>query len=184
MSYLRAATITAAIATMVLASGAATAGRVKPGKTRCFSDGEASTCAINRDAANLTVYSGGYAGIYLNEKQSAKRNLASVHYSFTANGGVAGGAPRLSIPININGGAGLPDGYAFLDVAGCGGMANTTVTVSTGDANCHVNFLGNDYDNWADLAAAFPAARPSPAALAFVIADQPGTYTIYNVDLR
>ncbi|MES3001868.1 MAG: hypothetical protein V4787_14345 [Pseudomonadota bacterium] len=90
----------------------------------------------------------------------------------------------MSIPINISGVGGAVDGYAFLDVAGCGGTASNPATVSTADANCHVNFMSVDYDNWAEFTASFPNARVSLGAIPFIIADQPGSYSIYNIDLR
>jgi hypothetical protein len=180
MNHVRIASISAAIAMLMFASAATAASK---GKAKCFSDGT-SACVVSRDVVNLTVYSGGFAGLYLNRKPDPRRNLASQVFAFTANGSVAGGAPRLSIPINLSGVGGTVDGYAFLDVAGCGGQASNPATVSTSDANCHVNFMNVDYDNWAELAASFPNARVSLGGIPFIVADQPGSYSIYNIDLR
>jgi len=181
MNQLRVARISATVAMLMFASVASAA--PKSSTLKCFSDGTFATCTVSGDTASLAVLPSGYAGVYINSKPNSSKGLASRVFAFTANGSVAGGAPRFSIPINISGGSAV-DGYAFLDVAGCGGTANNPATVSTLDANCHVNFLSNDYANWAELAAAFPDGKVAPGAIPFIISDQPGNYLVYNIVLR
>lgn len=174
-------TISALLATLMVASVASAA--PKSSTLKCFTDGTFATCTISGDTASLSVQTNGYAGVYINSKPNSSKGLASRVFAFTANGDVAGGAPRFSIPLNTSGGSSVT-GYAFLDVAGCGGTANNPATVSTADTSCHVNYLSTDYPNWAALAAAFPAGKVAPGAIPFIISDQPGNYLVYNIVLR
>lgn len=72
------------------------------------------------------------------------------------------------------------EGYAFLDAINCG----NTGTVSTTSAACAVFFGSESFANWAAFAAAHPTYRIPAASIPFVIADEPGTYEITDIDLR
>ena len=110
------------------------------------------------------------------KNKPSTRLIGQVDYSFSSSGSVAGGAPRFSIPIDIND-DGSVDGYAFLDVNGC----NST-TVSTESSTCTVFFNSEVFSNWD----AFVAAHPTytVASVPFIIADQPGDYFIYDIDVK
>src|SRR4029079_14951190 len=133
MRHFRTIMISAMRATPMLALVALAA--PKSSSLKCFTDGTFATCTVSGDTASLAVNTLGYAGVYINSKPNSSKGLASRQFAFTANGDVAGGAPRFSIPINVEGGSTVT-GYAFLDVAGCGGTANNPATVSTADTNC------------------------------------------------
>lgn len=122
---------------------------------------------------------GEYSGVYLSSKSTSGKYVGSVDYSFTAGGAIAGGAPRLSIPIND--GAGTADLFAFLDVANCG-----SGTVSTEIATCPVflNQLYGSFANWDAFVAAHPTFKIVAGGIPFIIADQPGTFTVSNIQLR
>ncbi|HEX2469759.1 MAG TPA: hypothetical protein VHK05_04145 [Candidatus Limnocylindrales bacterium] len=163
-----------ALATVMALAGTATAAS----KFRTFGTGEVS---FSGGTATLTNDSGEYSGVYLASKSRSGKRIASIHFSFHHSGSVAGGAPRFSIPLDTNRNGGL-DGYAFLDALTCG----NTGTVSTDAANCAVflNFSSEWFVNWDAMVAAHPTWRIAPGKVPFVIADQPGTYVLSNIDLR
>ena len=162
---------------MVLAiaiAGTSTAGeRLKKFGTGTVTFQSATSVTLNNG-------SGEYSGVYLVPRRSAVP-VSQVHFSFDHSGSVAGGAPRFSIPIDTNRN-GKPEGYAFIDALNCG---HTNVgTVSTDSASCQVFFRSDVFPNWAALVTAHPSWRIPPGKAPFVIADQPGTYHISDIDLR
>lgn len=114
--------------------------------------------------------------IRLSKDKVTSRPLSHVRFSFNSSGTVAGGAPRFSIPIDANG-DGTADGFAFLDVNNCG-----STFVSTASSTCKVFYTTEVHDNWAAFAAAHPTYRV--LGYPFVIADQPGDYFVYDVDVK
>ncbi len=132
--------------------------------------------------ASITNAPGESGGLYAT-KAAPSTKLSKVVFKFTTDGGVQGGAPRWSIPIDTNGDQ-LQDGYAFLDAAGCGATVGTNsakvvTVVSTDNPNCKVNF-GGTYANWAAFAAAHPTWKVAKKNIPFIIADQPGDYHVYG----
>ena len=122
---------------------------------------------------------GEFGGVFLNSRSQSGKLLADVDFSFVSSGAVAGGAPRLSIPIKDE--IGTADLFAFLDVNNC--LSNT---VDTDSPNCMVN-LNQTYGtfaNWDAFAAAHPTFRIVPGGIPFVISDQPGTYVVKDILLR
>jgi hypothetical protein len=137
------------------------------------------------DSATIVNDGGEYGGVYLTAKSTSSKSLSSVTYEFRNNGGdVAGGAPRLSLPIDTDGKAKTNDGYAFLDVLGCGGAAGDYTLVSTQSSTCAVNFQGTDYPNWSTFAATNPTYKTGQGYVPFVIADVSGSYAVDHIVLR
>jgi hypothetical protein len=136
------------------------------------------TVTVTGNSATIVNGTGEYGGVFLNSRSLSAKPLNAVHLSFDSSGDTAGGAPRFSIPID-DGSTVLK--YAFLDMLGCG---STTGTVSTDLANCHVNFNSVDYANWDAFATANPTFRIAPGQIPFIIADEPGSYAVSNIDLR
>ena len=133
----------------------------------------------------------GSALVYVRGKSTAAgKLLADVHFSATvaAGGTVAGGAPRLTVPIDTNG-DGKWDDFATITWNSCGGTATNgstldiAVTMSTDGSTCGVtlNYAGTSFSNWADLATQHPTWRVASGATSrpFVIVDWAPT----NVDL-
>jgi hypothetical protein len=122
---------------------------------------------------------GEFGGVFLNSRSESGKLISDVDFSFVSNGDVAGGAPRLSIPIND--GLGTADLFAFLDVANCG-----STTVSTESENCPVflNQVYGSFANWDAFVAAHPTFKIISGGIPFVIADQPGTYVVSDIVLR
>ena len=126
-----------------------------------------------------------YGGVYISSKSNSSKTLSSTVFQFRNNAGdVAGGAPRFSLPIDTDGVGKTIEGYAFLDVAGCGGVSGDNTLVSTQSGICHVNFNGTDFANWTSFAAANPTYRMSPGAIPFIIADAAGNYSVDSIVLR
>jgi len=151
-------------------------------KLRAFGTGDVTL--VGDDGATIVNDAGEYGGVYVPGKAQSGELLADVTYSFTnAGGDVAGGAPRLSIPIDDPSTGPTLDAYAFIDVANCGGLTGGTTLVSTESVTCPVFYGDASYANWAAFAAAEPTFRIARGRDAFVIADQPGSYAVSNVVL-
>jgi hypothetical protein len=184
----------ATIAVGLLASTAMGASNTAGNKLQCFSGSEdapgtyGGTCEITSggcatlDTITVAGTDGSYAGVYVYPGLPGKpiSDVTRLSFSYTVDAGaVAGGSPRLSIPIDENG-DGLTDGYAFIDAANCGQEGQSSGTV---DLSCPVFYGDTLYANWADFAAQNPTYRIGRDALAFVIVDQPFQGTICNVQL-
>jgi hypothetical protein len=162
---------------------AATAAQAAPSKAlRTFGTGNVTATA---DSATIVNDAGEYGGVYLNSKSQSGKSLAQVVFEFrNANGDVGGGSPRFSIPIDTDGNGNSDNGYAFLDVAGCGGVSGDNTLVSTQSATCAVNFQSVDYANWSTFAAANPTYRIAPGFIPFIIVDTAGNYAVDHIVLR
>lgn len=147
------------------------------GNLRSFGTGDVS---INGGAVTIVNGAGEYGGVYLNSRSLSAKPLRAVHISFTSTGFHTGGAPRFSIPVNTGHGDGK-DRYAFIDVNNCGSSL-----VSTDNDACPVflNFSNESFTNWDDLVATHPKWRMASGSIPFIIADEPGTYHVQNIDLR
>ena len=148
--------------------------------------GTGTVTVMGADSATIVNGTGEYGGVYLNSKSQSGKPLNAVSFSFVSTGDVTGGAPRFSIPIDTDGIGSTVEGYAFLDVLGCGGVTGATTTVSTDLSSCQVSFNSPNYNyaNWDAFAAANPTYRISPGAIPFIIADEPGSYAVNSIDLR
>lgn len=166
------ALMVAAVAAIGFGSVAASA---SANKLQAFGTG---TVTITGDSATIVNGAGEYGGVYIHSRGHSAKPLNAVHFSFDSTGDSAGGAPRFSIPID--------DGttvlkYAFIGVLNCG---YSTGAVSTDLPNCMVNFNSVDYANWDAFASSNPSFRIAPGKIPFIIADQPGSYAVSNIDLR
>ena len=149
---------------------------------RTFGTGDVTATA---DSATIVNDGGEYGGVYSSSKSKSSKPLAQVVFQFRNDGGdVAGGSPRLSIPIDTDSNGSTDNGYAFLDVAGCGGVTGDNTLVSTQSGTCMVNFQNVSYPNWATFASTFPSYRIAPGYVPFVIADTPGSYAVDGIVLR
>jgi hypothetical protein len=187
-----------AIALVVLALGSAALAAPGSGnRLYCFSgseDGGANgTCTLTADGAVIDTTDGdtnpnnNYAGVYVGNSKLEGRLIGDVgKLSFSYSGGpVVGGSPRFSIPID-EGGDGTTEGYAFADASGCndGGATNGGTVDVINDESCLASYGGVTYSNWAAFVAANPTYRIASDAVTFIIVDQPGDFTITNVELR
>jgi hypothetical protein len=122
-----------------------------------------------------------YAGVYTNDSTMYGQNLSEVTtLSFTYSGSPAGaGAPRFSVPIDTDGN-GTIDQYAFIAAFYCNDGAGLVDAIK--NQNCTI-YLGGvtPYANWAAMVAALPGAKIATDSFVFVIADEPGTWTVNQV---
>jgi opacity protein-like surface antigen len=187
----------AMLAMMVMCAAVAAAAPTKGNKLQCFSGSTDfpglyhGTCSFQGNAAVLNTVdndadpNNAYAGVYIENSNLGGKLLSDVNkLSFSYSGtGATGGSPRISIPIDENG-DGTTEGYAFIDTLGCNdGDPNTGTLDAINDPTCAVTYDGVTYPNWAAFVAANPTYRVADDALPFVIIDQPGTFTITNVQL-
>jgi hypothetical protein len=165
-------------------------------KLQCFqgsgNTGFNGTCSFDSSGAavlntvdNDTNPNNNYAGVYIQNSNLGGKLLSDVNkLAFTYNGtGATGGSPRISIPIDEDG-DGDTEAYAFVDTLSCNdGSANVGTLDAINDSTCVVSYGATTYPNWAAFVAANPTYRVAADALAFVILDQPGTFTITKVQL-
>ena len=188
-------TIFALVLSAALLGNGGTAAAANP--LLCFSgttDGPTygGLCTINAGGTSATLNTtdgdvdGSYAGVYYATSELSGDSVATVTglsftYSCTSAATcVTGGSPRMSIPIdtNMNGGT---ESFAFIDANNCG---QTGLTGGTVNQACPVFFGSTLYANWAAFAAANPNARiANDDQVPFVIADQPFSGTVSNVQL-
>ncbi len=161
--------------------------------------GDDGTVTVNGNSATIHLdVTGGefgieYGGVNVRAQALGNKALANVAASFVSTGDVAGGAPRLNIPLDSDGDR-MWNYWAVIDAANCGGTSDVPVLVSTASASCAVYFLGADapaagtYANWAAYAAANPTHRVASkgdSSTPFIIADgTPGDYAIEAIDLQ
>ncbi len=126
-----------------------------------------------------------YAGVYVQNTNLDGKLIGDVNkLSFSYDGsGAAGGSPRISIPIDENN-DGTTEAYAFIDTLGCNdGDANVGTLDAINDATCNVSYGATVYPNWAGFVSANPTFKVATDALAFIIVDQPGNFSISNIQL-
>lgn len=143
--------------------------------TGTVTEGPSGTFTIANDASE-------YGGVYLNSRSQSGKPLASVDFSFTASGDIAGGAPRLTVPIDMDGNGSAED-YASIGANNC---VDPTF-VSTTSPTCQVFLNSNGVTGWANwdaFAAANPTWRVAPGWIPFIIADVAGTYVVSDIVLR
>lgn len=182
MRYRRlAAALLAGTIAFAVSDGTAAAAPV-PKPLNTFGTGVVTATA---DSATIVNGPGDFGGVYLTSKSTSSKALTAVVFAFQNDGGdVGGGSPRFSLPIDTDGKANTNDGYAFIDVAGCGGVSGDTTWVSTQNPACHVNFQSVDYANWGAFAAANPTYKTGQGYIPFIIADTAGSFAIDSIVLR
>jgi hypothetical protein len=187
----------AMLAITIMFASVAAAANTKGNKLQCFSGSTDfpgvynGTCMFQGNAAILNTVDGdtdpsnAYAGVYIENTNLDGKLLSDVNkLSFSYSGsGATGGSPRISIPIDENG-DGTYEAFAFIDTLGCNtGDPNTGTLDAINDPTCTVSYGSETFPNWAAFVAAHPTYRIATDQLAFVIIDQPGTFTITNVQL-
>jgi hypothetical protein len=202
-SMVHAAAATALAAVLVLAGptpvNAASSGNLGGNKLQCFSgttDGTnyGGTCSLTATGVATLDNTdgnpnGSYSGVFvqnsnLGGKLLNNANKLSFSYAAGTNTVASGGSPRFSIPIDTDG-DGAIDIYAFIDTLGCNnGSPDNGTLDAINDSSCTVALSdGTSYVNWAAFVAANPTYRIASDTVPFVIADQPGYWTITNVQL-
>jgi hypothetical protein len=190
------------LATALTGIVAGTAGAAQPGpslsfnanRLMCFdgtSDGQYGICSMTKlgvakldnetnDATPDNPYDQ-YSGVYVKKSSLAGKGIGRIRLlGFSYTGTPTAGSPRISLPVDTDG-DGAGDGYAFISATYCNDGAGNVDAVA--DSTCTVYFGNDSYANLAALAAAHPAYRVAADHVPFVIADDPGTWTVSNVKL-
>jgi hypothetical protein len=169
-----------------------------PNNLLCFDGvtdgGFNGTCTLITGGATLNTFddnqipNDAYAGVYYAKSSLSGKPLAAVNASFRYMAGeettATGGSPRISIPIDEDAN-GTTENYAFADTLGCNDGNANDGTLSLSDTTCTVSYGGDGTTTWPNWAA-FAAAHLTwmvASGVPFVIADQPGFWTVTNVHL-
>jgi hypothetical protein len=173
----------------------------------CFSGttdgGFNGTCTLTASGAILNTNDGdadpnnAYAGVYYAQSTLPGEPLEAasvISFTYAASAGTtaSGGSPRVSIGIDENNN-GTRESYAFVDTLGCNNGSPNNGTLSFSDTTCTVSYFGpgapvggESWVNWAAFAAAHPTWKISENTVddvPFVVVDQPGLWTVSNVQL-
>ena len=100
--------------------------------------------------------------------------------SFLYTGEATAGSPRFSIPVDTNS-DGTSDGYLFVSAYYCNDGAGLVDVINDPTCTMYTNFSAESFDNWADLIATHPDWEIANDAYVFLIADDPGIWTVNNV---
>jgi hypothetical protein len=163
-------------------------------KIQCFSGtmdgGYNGTCTLNSNGAkgsatlnnndnDLDPYNN-YSGVYTANSNMYGKTVGNVgQLSFTYTGDVAtAGSPRFSIPLSTDGNS-TSDVYSFVSAYYCNNGAGLVDVVN--DSTCTIYVGSETFENWAALVAAHPTWTIATDAYVFIIADDPGVWTVSNV---
>ena len=142
--------------------------------------GVATLDNVTNDDTGTANTSDQYSGVYVKNSNLVGKAIGAVDqlgFSYTGDA-ATGGAPRISLGIDTNRDAKY-DVFAFLSAFHCNDGAGKVDVVN--DPTCTI-FIGNDiYANWANMVAAHPEYRV--AYTPYIIADERGTWTVFNVKL-
>jgi hypothetical protein len=122
---------------------------------------------------------GEYSGVYIQNSNLVGKAIGTVNQlGFGYAGTATAGSPRISLGIDKNGDSEY-DVFAFISAFYCNNGAGNVDVIR--DPTCTI-FVGSDvYANWAAMVAAHPEYRVGYTP--FVIADDPGMWTVFNVKL-
>jgi hypothetical protein len=188
------AAMTAALMVLALAGTALAAPPpTAPGqnKLQCFADAPATCTQPTKGAkgsAILDTTLGGDAGVYvlnsnINLYAGQQTPLSAISMlSFTYTGIPTNGSPRISLPLDIGGGD-TTDAWAYISAYWCNNGSGLVDAIN--NPNCQIFVSGNinAYVGWAAFVAAYPTATVPFDNYVFVIADDPGLWTVSNVKL-
>ena len=124
---------------------------------------------------------GEYSGVYVKNSNLVGKAIGAINQlGFSYIGDVAtAGSPRISLGIDTNGDGTRDGDYAFISALYCNdGSGNVDVI---NDPTCTIYVGSSVYASWAAMVAAHPEYRVG--ATPFVVADERGTWTVFNVKL-
>ena len=132
----------------------------------------------------VLVGSGDYAGVYVFNSNLNGKPIGQIdHLSFIYIGTPTNGSPRITLPIDTTG-DGVLDDYLSISAYWCNDGAGLVDAIH--DSTCIIFLNSNGTtpvgQNWAEMVAAHPTWTITNDS-AFVIADDPGIWTVYNVTL-
>lgn len=155
----------------------------KANQLTCFTDDTGSECIRNgSDSFTLINDAGEGSGVYVENQTLAGKPISEASVlTFSYVGDTSGGSPRFAIPLDIpNYGDTIYDGFLFADINHCD--ANQDGTVSLAEPGCVIEAPGGYFGTFADYVAAHPDYKIG-SYYTFIVADQPGTVTVYDIKL-
>ena len=123
-----------------------------------------------------------YSGLYTPTSSMYGQLLGDVtQLSFQYGGDAAtAGSPRFSIPVSTDAGT-TTDGYLFVSAGYCNDGNGLVDAINDPTCTIYTNFSSESFDNWADLVATHPDWTVGTDQYVFLVADDPGMWTINNV---
>jgi hypothetical protein len=144
------------------------------------SNGAKGPATLNNNDTDAYPYNN-YSGVYVANSSLYNSSLSAIkQLSFEYSGEATAGSPRVSIPVDTNGDE-TSDGYLFVSAYYCNDGAGLVDIVNDPTCTIYTNFSAESFDNWADLIATHPTWRIVNDAYVFLIADDPGVWTVKNV---
>lgn len=158
----------------------------KANQLSCF-EGGGGDCTRNggNDFTLANPVLDDYSGVHISQRGFVGKHFSELSLGFSYDGDTSGGSPRFSIPVLESDGP--RDGYVFIDAASCndldGHVAPRTTTACAvsgyyfeADGTVVEQFYYSSYD-------AFLAGEGDPTVFAtpFVVADQPGTVRVFDI---
>ncbi len=117
-----------------------------------------------------------YSGVYVENSTMYGTALGDIsQLSFNYTGEATAGSPRISIPLDLDGN-GSTDAWAFAAAYYCNDGAGVVDVIH--DATCTIYVGETSYENWAALVAAYPDAVIANDNYVFIVADDPGVWTV------
>lgn len=146
------------------------------------SNGAKGPATLNNVDEDTDPYNN-YSGVYVLNSNLIGDALGEVtQLSFNYSGDAAtAGSPRFALPVDIDGN-GSTDGYLFISAFYCNHGAGNVNVITDETCTIYTNFSVESFENWADLVATHPDWTVGTAT-PFIIADEPGVWTISNVKL-
>lgn len=133
------------------------------------------------DATGATNLSDQYSGVYVKNSNLVGKAIGAINqlgFSYTGDAATPG-APRISLGIDTDGDGGWNE-FAYLSAFYCNDGAGNADFIN--DPTCTIyTSSGGVYANWKAMVAAHPDYKVGYTP--FVIADEPGTWTVSNVKL-
>ncbi len=120
-----------------------------------------------------------YAGVYTNSSNMYGQLIGAVSkLSFSYTGEATAGSPRFSIPVDTDGN-GTTDQWAFISAYYCNDGAGLVDAIN--DSTCTIYVGTESFNNWNEMVTAHPTWKIGTDQYVFLIADDPGTWTVNNV---
>lgn len=145
------------------------------------SKGAKGSATLNNNDGDLDPYNN-YSGVYvLNSTmyETLLSGITQLSFSYTGDAATAG-SPRISIPVDTND-DGVSDGYLFASAYYCNDGAGMVDIINDPTCQIYTNFSADSFANWAELVALHPAWAIANDAYVFLVADDPGSWTVSNV---
>lgn len=143
------------------------------------SKGAKGSATLNNVDSDSDPYNN-YSGVYTaNSNMYGKTlgNVGQLSFSYTGDAATAG-SPRFSLPIDSTG-DGITDYWAFISAYYCNDGAGFVDAMN--DATCTIYVGSESFANWSDWVAAHPTWSIATDNYVFLIADDPGMWTVNGV---